>query len=472
MSAFNQDDLIAYHLHELPWHRARALRRALRTDPVLASESDAIAATLLAFPKDEAAPPLAAAARDKYWLALLPALAAHAPKVAAPRSLFPRTPLAHSLSHGWHLAAIAGTAIVASTLFLSLHHHRRPLPAPSSAIGSSTPPEATSETIHTLPPSQLANNTLFASAEPDSHTPRPLFPTRTQPPLTASLAPASPSTVPQPAPSFLSTPVAPTTPAAPPPAPSTTASIQPQTAAAQTPANSSATPLPSQPAASQQSIRAGKSHASHLAVYHPHITDVSLAIFADLTAADTSPLASGTGSPLITQTISQTASPAVGALASFHQQLRPWLGYRITATYFHPTFEYLDTYSNSGGAYATGMDLVNTQVYEIGGTYVVQGPHRRRLTTTVEAGASMLDFAPNANQSQTTSIRPAAIVGVGAEYALTKRFSLRAGYRAQIYKGPAFSNIYTVGAYTTTNTVFSSNPILGFTYRLGRANTD
>ncbi|MBW4040292.1 MAG: hypothetical protein HIU91_15825, partial [Acidobacteria bacterium] len=84
MSAFNQDDLIAYHLHELPWLRARALRRALHTDPALASESDAIAATLLAFPKDDPAPPLAAEALDKYWLALLPALAAHAPKVAAP----------------------------------------------------------------------------------------------------------------------------------------------------------------------------------------------------------------------------------------------------------------------------------------------------------------------------------------------------------------------------------------------------
>ena len=220
------------------------------------------------------------------------------------------------------------------------------------------------------------------------------------------------------------------------------------------------------------SIHNAKAHASHPAVYHPHITDVSLAIFANLTATDASTTTSGSGASLITQTISQTASPAVGALASFHQQLRPWLGYRVTATYFHPSFEYNNTLGITGYASAFAPNLVNTQVYEVGATYVVQGPHRHRLTTTVEAGASMLDFAPNANQSQTTSIRPAAIVGVGAEYALTKRLSLRAGYRAQIYKGPAFSAPYTGSTFATTNTVFSSNPILGFTYRLGRSKTN
>nr|MBW4037759.1 hypothetical protein [Acidobacteriota bacterium] len=272
-----------------------------------------------------------------------------------------------------------------------------------------------------------------------------------------------------PAPSFLSAPLPPTTPAAPSQSSSSAASIQPPTP--QTPVAPSSTSLPTVAALSLPSIHNAKSHAPHPAVYHPHITDVSLAIFANLTATDASTTTSGSGSSLITQTTSQTASPAVGALASFHQQLRPWLGYRITATYFHPTFEYTDNTSTSNSMYESGLGLVNTQVYEVGATYVVQGPHRHRLTSTVEAGASMLDFAPNANQSQTTSIRPAAIVGVGAEYALTKRLSLRAGYRAQIYKGPAFSDTYIVGA-DTTNTVFSSNPILGFTYRLGRANTD
>jgi len=168
----------------------------------------------------------------------------------------------------------------------------------------------------------------------------------------------------------------------------------------------------------------------------------------------------------------QTASPAVGALASFHQQFRPWLGYRVTAAYFHPTFEYSYNTSTSSGVYPSGLGLVNTQVYEFAGTYVVQGPHRRRLTTSVEAGASLLDFVPNPNQSQTTSIRAAAIVGVGTEYSLTKRLSLRAEYRAQIYKTPAFSDTNVTGTFATTNITFSSNPILGITYHIGKTGND
>lgn len=174
----------------------------------------------------------------------------------------------------------------------------------------------------------------------------------------------------------------------------------------------------------------------------------------------------------MTRSTSQTASPAVGALASFHQQLRPWLGYSVTATYFHPTFEYSDYTTTPNGTSASGPSLVNTLVYEVGGTYVVQGPHRGRLTTSVEAGASMLDFVPNANESQTTSLRAAAIAGVGTQIALTKRFSLHAGYRAQIYKAPAFSDIHTTGTFTSTNTVFTSNAILGITYRFGKTGND
>jgi len=448
MNPFDQNDLIAYHLHELPPQRARALRRALRTDAQLALEFEAIAATLSAFSKDEAVLPLDAGTLDRYWLALLPSLAAHAPKLFVPRSLF----------HGWRLAAVAGTTLAATTLLISLHHHRHP-PAPKVAET-----ETTSETIHTLPPSQLSNTTLFASSAPPSSAPRPLFPNRTQPPLIAPLASETASNVAETAPSFLSPkPPAPTTPAEPHPAAIGTAPTQTPT--------QTATPLPSDVSPPRPSIHAGKSHTSR-AIYHPHTTDLSLAVFANLTATSSSTTTSGSGASLVTESHMQTASPAVGALASFHQQFRPWLGYRVTAAYFHPTFEYSYNTSTSSGVYPSGLGLVNTQVYEFAGTYVVQGPHRRRLTTSVEAGASLLDFVPNPNQSQTTSIRAAAIVGVGTEYSLTKRLSLRAEYRAQIYKTPAFSDTNVTGTFATTNITFSSNPILGITYHIGKTGND
>ena len=48
--AIDQDDLIAFHLHELSPQQERALHRVLRTNPALQAESVAIAATLQRFP--------------------------------------------------------------------------------------------------------------------------------------------------------------------------------------------------------------------------------------------------------------------------------------------------------------------------------------------------------------------------------------------------------------------------------------
>jgi hypothetical protein len=449
--SIDQDDLIAFHLHELSPSQERALHRVLRTNPTLQSESVAIATTLRAFPKQEAALPLDAAAHERRWLALRPSLPIHVPPTTAPRSLFPRSLLSH-----WALPAFVGSALVATALLISLHHNPHTTPTtiattqsptstvPSNAapisIAPSTGPTLTAFTQHHWNSNQTNNPSSFPSAAP----------TQTAlANLSTNLFPTEPhSPIPQ-------TQVSPAT------------TTNPTTATTESPASQSTSPI--------SAISTSPTQLSKVrppTIHHPHTTDVTLAAFADLTATDSTSSTSGTGTSLITNSRSQTASPAVGALASFHQQFRPWLGYRVTATYSHPTFEYTNITSTSSNTSSSGPGLVNTQVYELSGTYVAQGPHRRRLTTSVEAGASVLDFHPNPNQSQTTSIRAAAVVGVGAEYALTRRFSLHAGYRALIYKAPAFSDTDVIGTFASTNTVFSSNPILGITYRLGATGSD
>ncbi len=77
------------------------------------------------------------------------------------------------------------------------------------------------------------------------------------------------------------------------------------------------------------------------------------------------------------------ASHAVSALGSFHQQWRPLAGYRVTVSYSRPDFNFEN--SSYGGAH------INARIYEVAGTYVVQGPHRGFLSTTVEAGAGLYD---------------------------------------------------------------------------------
>jgi len=66
MMPFNEEELIAYHLQELSPLRARAVRRALESDPELAAESEAIAETLRAFSSHEPVPQIDEAELAKY----------------------------------------------------------------------------------------------------------------------------------------------------------------------------------------------------------------------------------------------------------------------------------------------------------------------------------------------------------------------------------------------------------------------
>jgi len=441
----DQDDLIAYHLRELSPKQERAVRRALKTNTALAAESIAIAETLLAFPKTEPTLPIDASTLNRHWQALRPSLPLHFPRPSARRNLLRR----------WTIPALAASALAATALFFAIHHHQSPPPTTIATIA--TP----SETALTPSPSTPSNSALSSGMQYSASAPHPWIINQ---PWSPSSAPfetetetAAPTTAPEiarPSPSVLpAEPLGPVTP------------TESSSAATDMASTADTTPLP------PTTPPPTRGHASH-GILRSHTTDVTLAIFADLTANNSSTTTSGTGASLITKSNSQTASPAVGALASFHQQFRPWLGYRATATYFHPSFEYANNTSTSSGTYSSGPSLVNTLVYEFAGTYVVQGPHRQRFTTSVEAGASLLAFVPNPTQSQTSSIRPAAIVGVGAEYSLTKRFSLHAEYRAQIYKGPAFSDTNNIGTFASTSTTFSSNPILGITYHFGKTGND
>jgi hypothetical protein len=189
-------------------------------------------------------------------------------------------------------------------------------------------------------------------------------------------------------------------------------------------------------------------------------------MFGNLPASNSSSSTSGTGTSAVTQSLSQTGTNAVGALASFHQQFSPWVGYRITTTYSRPTFEATSGTSTSSGNYSTGAFAIAQSIYELSGTYTVQGPRHGRLSTSVEAGASLLAFSSiNPYPIPTTNIhsfRAAAVAGVGSELALSKHWALRAEYRAQLYKPPAF---YTSNSSPTSgNTTLSSNPIFGITY--------
>jgi hypothetical protein len=438
----DQDDLIAFHLRELPRQQKLAVLRALHTHPNLRAESMAIASTLRAFPKHEAALPLDAATLDRHWLTLRHALPIHIPPATAPRSLFPRT-----LFSRWAIPAFAASALAATALILSLHHNQR---STSSTIATT---EAPSSTITNPPhsnPTSPSNAVAASSSIPTTSPSHPPFLNHPspQPPHTSPPVPST-QTHPTPAQS-IAQPIITPPPAAASPARSTIATTQQPTSLTST------TPPSPTP-------RRNTQPSSH--IHHDLTTDLTLAVIGNLTP--------GRSSTASTGTYTQVTTPAIGALASFHQQLRPWLGYRITTTYSRPTFEYTYGTSSTNGV----RTLLNERIYEVSGTYAVQGPHPRRITTSAEAGAGLLAFLasnPNvANEPISNAYRPAGVVGASAELALTKHWAVHLGYRALLYKAPANYPIYGSAVVQPPGMItVSSNPIVGITYRFGAPGKD
>ena len=451
--AIDQDDLIAFHLHELSPQQERALHRVLRNNPTLQAESVAIAATLHAFPKHEAALPLHAAALDRHWQALRNSLPLHVPiPTIAPQSFFTR----------WAIPAFAASALAATTLLVALHYAHRTQPltvAKTEKVATPTRIPAPAETPQPNVPGN-SESTPFHSRLLTAHRGWPLTSAPTETAATAPPAPIFPAEAP-----------APLAPASP------SISAAGSSSAAATPASPSGPVQEQAPAQAPtpSAIQSGRSVRTS-AVHRSPATELTLATFGDFTASHTSTFTSGSGSSLINESHVETATPSAGALASFHQQFSPWLGYRIAASYSRPTFEYLSKpISTSGQQFGYSGTAITHHNYELAGTYVVQGPHHRRLSTSIEAGAGVFAILSTdqwtSPTSNTRAYRAAAIAGFGSEFALSKHWALYAEYRAQLYKSPAI--YHTSGSPLPTSTLtFTSNPILGLTYRFGTAGED
>jgi len=181
--AIDQDDLIAFHLRELSSSQERAVRRVLYTRPDLQAESIAIASTLRAFPKHEAALPLDAAALDRHWQSLRNSLPTHIPAPAAPFSLF-RLQLQR-----WALPTAAAAILATTALVVAFRHNQSanpiniastqspattaPAPAPSPSATASSSAFATSSNPYRTTASPISQQPLAMPSSPLTTTPTP-----------------------------------------------------------------------------------------------------------------------------------------------------------------------------------------------------------------------------------------------------------------------------------------------------------
>jgi hypothetical protein len=196
-----------------------------------------------------------------------------------------------------------------------------------------------------------------------------------------------------------------------------------------------------------------KSGHRHASVHHDYPTDLTFAMGGTLIGTR-----EVTGSDAAVHTVG--ATHAISALAAFHQQLSPAVGYRVAVSYTRPDFQYaLKTATTN-----SGQQEIDGRIYELAATYVVRGPHRGRLSTSAEAGGGLMAILPTLQNTETSSnFRGAGIVGVSADIALSKHVGLHAAYRAQVFKGPDFHD--SVDKNVASTTLFSNEPMVGITYR-------
>jgi opacity protein-like surface antigen len=135
------------------------------------------------------------------------------------------------------------------------------------------------------------------------------------------------------------------------------------------------------------------------------------------------------------QGISRTTTDTGGFVVGYRYHINRWLAAESNYGYDRNTQKYFGSF---------GESRVQANVHTVTGDVAVNLPLPiRRISTYALAGGGGLIFDPTGNTGgfvpgAGTQGRGAFLYGAGADYALTRHFSLRAEYRGYVYKNPDF----------------------------------
>lgn len=152
----------------------------------------------------------------------------------------------------------------------------------------------------------------------------------------------------------------------------------------------------------------------------PENMDVAANVFGQFTSST-----SGNG-------IKDSPSRSSGALATFRQSYKPWIGYEVNYSYTR----FSEFYSNQ----AFG---VQENLHEVSGAYLVQGPKVIGFQPFAAAGAAWLIFDPTATGGQRFAKQniPGFLYEFGVNYPiLTNHFGARLEYRGLEYSAPSLGS--------------------------------
>jgi outer membrane immunogenic protein len=130
----------------------------------------------------------------------------------------------------------------------------------------------------------------------------------------------------------------------------------------------------------------------------------------------------------------ERANETGGFLLGYRYNFNRWLAAEANYGYDRNTQFYF------GGTPAR----VQADIHQITGSAVVKLPSFARLQPYALAGAGARVFDPTGNlggtfAGATLETKATFVYGVGAQYAFTRHFSLRAEYRGLVYKAPSFN---------------------------------
>jgi outer membrane immunogenic protein len=154
--------------------------------------------------------------------------------------------------------------------------------------------------------------------------------------------------------------------------------------------------------------------------------------------------------------IFQDGSETGGFLVGYRYNFNRWLAAQADYGYDRNTQFYF------GGTAAR----VQSDIHQITGEAVVKLPTFARLQPYALAGAGALVFDPTGNSGggfagATLETKAAFVYGVGADYAFSRHFSLRAEYRGLVYKAPSFN----VASLNTGSWTQIAQPSAGIVFR-------
>ena len=428
MKPFDQNELIAYHLHELAPRRELEIRQMLEADAEATAESDAIAETLREFRGYGAAPVVDAAVVERSWQGIRPSLtylAARPQKVSWLRSV------------RWQPPGVGlGLAGAAAGVVMVLLPHRVAGP-----VANGVP------TAKTVAPLAMDRGAALGMDAPAKRVVAQRYNGRPGPLTTApvdhgvddALLVAPGNRVENEKPGVV---------------PPVVAGELPYSSSASASSDGQMGAMPVSNAAKPSRLRVRSSQPFRE-------MDVALGGYGMATMSSAQDM--GNGSRTVATRLS------VGARASFHQQFKRWLGYEVTAEGTHTNVVY--TYSNSSPlAFAAGS--IGSNVFEVTGTYVVQGPRGKKVSSFADAGGGVVAFVPSQiTQAITSNYRPAAVAGAGVEYHLSRHWGVRAEYRGLFLVSPTF-NYEGTALPVASHKMLSSEPTLSVTYRFGARDKD